>query len=62
MAQKTRIVTVIDDVQVIEVATHDVDGDPLETYYYVQGEKYLSLKQARDAARRISDEHAETKY
>ena len=47
----SRIVTIIEGVQVIEVTTHDSQGDPLETHYVVRGEKYETLKQAMRAAR-----------
>ena len=51
MGQRSRIVTIVDGVQVIEVTTHDPDGDPVETHYMVRGEKYEMLKQAMEAAR-----------
>lgn len=51
MGQISRIVTIIEGVQVIEVTTHDPQGDPIETYYLVRGEKYETLKQAMEAAR-----------
>jgi hypothetical protein len=50
MAQTSRIVTIIEGVQVIEVTAHDPQGDPTETYYLVRGEKYETLKQAMEAA------------
>ena len=51
MRQTSRIVKMIDDVQVVEVTTHDPDGNPVETYYLVQGERFETLKQAKKAAR-----------
>ena len=51
MGQTSRIVTIIEGIQVIEVTTHDPQGDPLETHYVVRGEKYETLKQAMKAAR-----------
>jgi hypothetical protein len=50
MGQISRIVTIVDGVQVIEVTTHDPEGGPIETYYLVRGEKYETLKQAMEAA------------
>jgi Asp-tRNA(Asn)/Glu-tRNA(Gln) amidotransferase C subunit len=50
MGQTSRIVTIVDGVQVIEVTTHDPDGHPVETRYSVRGEKYETLKQAMEAA------------
>jgi hypothetical protein len=50
MGQTSRIVTIIEGVQVIEAKTHDPDGDPIEAYYLAPGEKQKSLKQAREAA------------
>jgi hypothetical protein len=50
MGQTSRIVTIIEGVQVIEVTTHDQDGDPIETSYRVKGEKHESLKDAMKAA------------
>ena len=49
MGQTSRIVTIVDGVQVIEVTTHDQDGDPIETCYLVRGERYETLKQAMEA-------------
>jgi len=51
MGQTSRMVTIVDGVQVIEVTTHDPDGNPVETHYMVRGEKYETLKQAMKAAR-----------
>ena len=50
MGQTSRIVTIIEGVQVIEVTTHDPEGGPMETYYLVRAEKYETLKQAMEAA------------
>jgi hypothetical protein len=55
MAQTSRIVTIVEGAQVIEVTTHDPDGDTVETHYMVKGEKYETLKQAMEAARAISE-------
>jgi hypothetical protein len=51
MGQTSRIVTIIDGVQVMEVTSHDSQGDPVETCYLVGGERYGTLKQAMKAAR-----------
>ena len=51
MGQTSRIVTIVDGVWVIEVTAHDQGGDPVETYYVVQGEKFETRKQAMGAAR-----------
>lgn len=51
MGQTSRIVTIIDDVQVTEVTTYDQSGEPIGTYYLVLGEKFETLKQAMNAAR-----------
>jgi len=56
MGQTSRIVTIVDGVEVMEVTTNDLDGDPVETSYSVRGEKYETLKQAMGAARAISEE------
>ena len=56
MGQTSRIVTIIEGIEVIEVTIHDPQGDPIETRYHVRGEKYETLKQAMEAARRISEE------
>ena len=55
MGQTSRIVTVIEGVQVIEVTTNDREGDPTETRYQVRGEKYETLRQAMEAARGIGE-------
>jgi hypothetical protein len=46
MGQTSRIVTIIEGVQVIEVTTNDQEGDPTETRYQVRGEKYETLNLA----------------
>ena len=51
MRQTSRIVTIVHGVQVMEVTTHDSQGDPVETCYLVRGEKYETLKPAMKAAR-----------
>ena len=51
MGLVTRVVTIIQGVEVIEVAIHDPGGDRIEKYYYVLGEKFDSLKHAMGAAR-----------
>jgi hypothetical protein len=55
MGQTSRIVTIIEGVEVIEVTTHDPEGEPIETRYQVRGEKYETLHEARRAAREISE-------
>jgi hypothetical protein len=55
MAQTSRIVTIVEGVQVTEVTAHNPDGDPIETHYAVKGEKYETLKQAMEAARKASE-------
>lgn len=52
MGQTSRIVTIVDGVQVIEITAHDPDGDPIETHYVVKGERFETLKQAMEAARK----------
>lgn len=51
MGQTSRIVTVIEGMAVMEVTIYDPDGDPIETYYTVRGEKFETLKAAMEAAR-----------
>jgi hypothetical protein len=42
MGQTSRIVAIVDGVQVTEVTKHNDDGDPVETYYMAAGEKVNS--------------------
>ena len=51
MGQTSRIVTIVEGVEVMEVTTYDQGGHPIETYYLIRGEKYESLRQAMKAAR-----------
>lgn len=51
MGQTSRIVTIIEGVEVMKVTTHDRDGDPIETNYQVRGERHESLKAARGRVR-----------
>ena len=51
MGQTSRIVTIIEGVQVMEITTHDRHGDPVETHYVVLGQRYGTLRQAMEAAR-----------
>lgn len=53
MGQTSRVVTVIGDIEVIEITREDVEG-LLRSRYYVQGEKYETLKAAMDAAKQLS--------
>jgi hypothetical protein len=55
MGQTGRIVTIVNGVEVIEVTTHDPEGEPIETSYEVRGEKYQTLTEARRAAQEISE-------
>jgi len=50
MGQTSRIVTIIEGIQVIEVTTHDPKGDPLETHCAVRGQRFDTLRQAMEAA------------
>ena len=56
MGHTSRVVTSIDGIEVIEVTREDPEGDPLETTYYVQGEKYTTLKEAWEMAKTIAEE------
>jgi hypothetical protein len=51
MGQTSRIVTIIEGVQVIEVTTYDPEVGPIETYYLVRGKRHETLKQAIEAAK-----------
>jgi hypothetical protein len=55
MGRTSRIVTIVNGVEVIEVTTHDPEGEPVETSYQVRSEKYPTLTEARRAAQKISD-------
>jgi len=37
MGQTSRIVTIVNGVEVIEVTVNDQDGDPIETHYHIRG-------------------------
>jgi len=52
MGQMSRVVTIIEGIEVIEVTVQDPGGAPIEKHYYVLGEKYDSLREAMKAARR----------
>ncbi len=51
MSQTSRIVTIVDGVEVMEVTIHDRGGDPVNVSYYVHGQKYRTLREAREAAK-----------
>ena len=55
MGQTSRIVTIVNGVEVIEVTVHGPEGDPTETHYHIGGEKYETLRQAMEAAKGISE-------
>jgi len=55
MAQTSRIVTIVDGVEVIEVTIRDAGGDRIETHYQVGGERHETLRVAMEAARKISE-------
>jgi hypothetical protein len=54
MVRTSRVLRIIEGVEVIEVTIHDPEGDPIETGYYVQGVKYETLRQAMGAASSVS--------
>jgi hypothetical protein len=62
MGQTSRIVTVVDGIDVMEVTVRDIDGEQVETRYYVRGEKYMNLKEARTAAGKIAEEQRKLEY
>ena len=51
---KSRAVTVVDGVDVVEVEKFDEDGRVIETTYFVQGAKCTSLSEARRLAGEIA--------
>jgi len=51
MVQTSRMVTIIEGVEVMETTAYDRDGNPVETFYRVKGERFETLKQAMKAAR-----------
>lgn len=55
MRLTSRIVTIVEGVEVIEVATEDAQGDRVETHYQVGGEKHATLRLAMEAARKLSE-------
>ena len=56
MGQSTKVVTTVGNIDIIEVVTRDLEGDITGTSYYVQGEKHNTLKEARESAKKLSDE------
>ncbi len=56
MGQTSRIVTIVNGVEIIEVTVNDQEGDPIETHYQIRGEKYETLRQAMEAAKGIEKE------
>ncbi len=56
MGQTSKALATIDGIEVMEVTVFDVEGEPVETRYYVQGENYPSLREAREAAKKIAEE------
>jgi len=55
MGQTSRIVTIIDGIEVIEVTLRDEDGDRIEAHYQVGGENHETLRKAMEEARKISE-------
>jgi hypothetical protein len=55
MGQTSKVVTTVDGIEVMEITLFGPDGEPVETRYYVHGEKYPSLREAREAARKIAE-------
>lgn len=55
MGQTSRVVTVIGNIEVIEITREDVEG-LVRSSYYVQGEKHETLKAAMDAAKQLSSD------
>jgi hypothetical protein len=51
MGQTSRIVTIVNGIEITEVTVHDLEGNPIETSYHIRGEKHETLRQAMEAAR-----------
>lgn len=51
-----RRVTVISGIEITEVVGEDFFGLPTDVHYVVRGERYAGLKQAMEAAMRLSEE------
>ncbi len=56
MGKIERKVTVIGGIEITEVVGEDFSGLPADVHYVVRGERYDGLKQAMEAAMRLSDE------
>jgi hypothetical protein len=56
MGQTSRIVTIVNGVEIIEVTVNDQEGDPTATHYQIRGEKYETLRQAMEVAKGIEKE------
>ncbi len=56
MGKIERRVTVIGGIEITEVVGEDFFGLPADVHYVVRGERYDGLKQAMEAAMRLSDE------
>ncbi len=56
MGQTSKVVTVIEQIEVIEIVREDAEGLVQQSRYYVQGEKYETWKQAMDAAKQLSED------
>ncbi len=56
MGKIERRVTVIGGVEITEVVGEDLFGLPTDVHYVVRGERYDGLKQAMEAALRLTDE------
>jgi hypothetical protein len=58
VGQSTKVITSVGNIDIIEVTKRTPEDDVIESTYYVQGQKYPTLREARDAARRIADEES----
>jgi hypothetical protein len=50
----SRVVTIVDDIEVMEFTKDDPDGFILEKWYYVHGVKHATLTEARESAKKIA--------
>jgi hypothetical protein len=57
MGKIERRVTIIGGIEITEVVGEDFFGLPADVHYVVRGERYDGLKQAMEAAMRLSDEY-----
>jgi hypothetical protein len=58
VGQSTKVITRIGEIDIIEITKRTPDDEIIGSTYLVHGQKFPTLREARDAARKIAGEES----